>query len=82
MMLWDIATNNGSALNRYYQTSMVPPEDWNTFGTSIVTYKRPAWQYSTDFFQNCSGTWCSTQSGKKLAFLNPGNSFRWIETTP
>lgn len=73
-------TNSGDYINRYYQSDLEPPEVWNTYGVGIVTFAIPEWEYDSDFFKNCSKTWCQTPSGKKLIYLNPGETVKAEKT--
>lgn len=78
--LWDFLINNGGSINRIYESNTKSPYTQNHYGTGIVTFTEISWNYSSDFFKNCGGGWCTTPSGKRFVFLKPGDKLEWIRS--
>lgn len=78
MPLADIVTNNGLLEADYYQNELVMPTIHNR-GAWFVTFNTPSFKIADEFTTN--GLW---DNGKweNYTYLNPGDSFRWIETKP
>lgn len=78
MPLADSVRNIGTLEADYYQNELALPIVGN-IGAWIVTFNNPSFKISSTFTTN--GLY-DNGKGEFYTFLNPGDSFRWIETLP